>query len=121
MKHLMSEWDGTAYPEMVRNLPEVAVPIAGVRGWLLEGSGKQVVFFDIDPSAKVPPHAHCAQWGVMLEGEMSLTIGDTTHRIRKGDWYYIPEYVTHSAVFHSRVSVIDIFDAPDRYRPKTSA
>ncbi|RKX21955.1 MAG: hypothetical protein DRP51_03305, partial [Candidatus Zixiibacteriota bacterium] len=74
--------------------------------------------FDIQPVGEVPPHSHCAQWGIMLDGEMSLTIGGETRIYKKGDQYFIPEGITHSAKFLSRVNVIDIFDAPDRYKVK---
>ncbi len=118
MKELMEQFDGTAFPDSIRNLPEVDVPLEGVRGWLLTGSNKQVVFFDIQPGVEVPPHSHCAQWGTVIEGEMTLTIGDDTRDYKKGDWYYIPEGVTHAAKINVRMSVIDVFDAPDRYHTK---
>ena len=110
--------DETVYPDFIRNLPEVDVPVKGVRGWLLESGRQQVVFFEIKPDAVVPPHSHCAQWGIMLEGEMDLTIDGNTLRVEKGDHYFIPEGAKHSAQFNSPVSVIDIFDAPDRYKCK---
>jgi mannose-6-phosphate isomerase-like protein (cupin superfamily) len=118
MKDLMDQWEGTPYPDMIRNLPEIDLPIEGIRGWLLQSDDKQVVFFDIQPVGKVPPHSHCDQWGLMIEGEMSLTIGGETKTYRKGDWYYIPAGVEHSATFPTRVHVMDIFAAPDRYKPK---
>lgn len=114
----MKKWEGTAYPEMIRNLPEIDISFEGIRGWLLQSERQQVVFFDIEPVGKVPPHVHCAQWGIVLEGEMSLTIGDKTEIFRKGDWYFVPEGVEHSATFLSRVNVIDIFDTTDRYHVK---
>ncbi|MFQ6038926.1 MAG: cupin domain-containing protein [Candidatus Aminicenantales bacterium] len=113
-----SSWGETPYPDMIRNLPEIDIPIPGIRGWLLQGGDKQVVFFDIQTSDEMPPHSHCNQWGLVVEGEMRLTIGDTTRTFRKGDWYYIPEGVVHSATFLSRVQVIDVFDDPSRYRIK---
>ncbi len=118
MKDLMEQWEGTPYPDMIRNLPEIDLPIEGIRGWLLQSGDKQVVFFDIQPVGKVPPHSHCDQWGFMIEGEMSLTIGGETKTYRKGDWYYIPAGVEHSATFPTRVHVMDIFAASDRYKPK---
>ena len=118
MNNKAGRWDGTVYPEMIRGLPEIDISMEGIRGWLLQGGEKQVVFFDIQPVGKVPPHSHCAQWGIMLEGEMALTIGEESKVYRKGDWYYIPEGVVHSASFLSRVNAIDVFDAPDRYRIK---
>lgn len=118
MNEIMRNWDDTAYPELIRNLPEVDINIEGVRGWLLQSDNAQAVFFDIEPIARVPAHSHCAQWGIMIEGEMSLTIGNDTKRYKKGDWYFIPEGISHSATFHSRVNVIDFFDAADRYKAK---
>jgi len=118
MKKNSHEGGGTPYPDMIRSLPEIDVPLEGVRGWLLQSHDKQVVFFDIEPVGKVPPHSHCAQWGLMVDGEMKLTIGDETRIYRKGDSYYIPEGVVHSATFLSRVQVIDVFDDPQRYAAK---
>jgi quercetin dioxygenase-like cupin family protein len=111
-------WDGTPYPEMIRELPEIDVALEGVRGWLLQGQNRQAVFFDIEPVGVVPPHSHCAQWGLVVDGEMKLTIGEETRIYRKGDWYYIPEGTVHSATFLTRVNVIDVFDDPQRYTAK---
>lgn len=116
-----TEWEGTPYPEMLRSLPEIDISLPGIRGWLLRGDRTQAVFFDIQPVGTVPPHSHCAQWGVVLEGEMELTIGGSKRVYRKGDWYYIPEGVVHSAVFPERVQVIDVFDDPNRYQAKSQA
>jgi quercetin dioxygenase-like cupin family protein len=118
MHSQMKSWDGTPYPEMIRNCPEIEIAVKGIRGWLLQGGDRQAVFFDIQPVGKIPPHAHCAQWGIMVEGEMSLTIGDTVKTYRKGDWYFIPEGVVHSAEFPTRVHVIDVFDSADRYKAR---
>lgn len=118
MDDMKKEWDGTTYPDMIRNLPEVDMPFEGIRAWLFQGGKQQAVFFDIEPIGEVPPHSHCAQWGIMLAGEMALTIDGETKTYRKGDTYYIPEGVVHSAKFTTRVNVIDYFDAPDRWAAK---
>lgn len=112
------QWDGTAFPDLIRNLPEADVPVDGVRGWLMQGNGQQTVYFDILPGCEVPLHSHCAQWGIVVEGEMELTIGGETRRVGKGDWYYIPDGVEHGAKFDQRVNVIDVFDSNDRYHAK---
>ena len=118
MKELMEQFDGTAFPDLIRNMPEVDVTFDGVRGWLMGDGKRQVVFFDIEAGAEVPPHSHCAQWGIVVEGEMTLTIGDTTRTYKAGEWYYIPEGVMHAAKVNQRMSVLDVFDAPDRYKTK---
>ena len=118
MKELMEKWNGIAFPEMIRGLPEVDLAVDGIRGWLLQGESSQAAFFDIGEGQEVPPHSHCAQWGIVVSGEMRLTIGDQTRTCRAGDWYYIPEDVVHSASFPARVQVIDIFADPSRYRAR---
>ncbi len=118
MKDPMNNGEGTPYPEFLRNLPEVDMPFKGIKAWLVQSDKTQVVFFDIEAVGEVPPHAHCAQWGMVIEGAMKLTIGGNTQIYKKGDWYYIPEGTEHSATFLSRVQVIDVFDDPNRYHPK---
>jgi len=106
------------YPAMITKLPEIDISAPGIRGWTLRSRGHQVVFFEIDPIATVPPHSHCAQWGLMVEGQMRLTIGQETKIYSPGDHYFIPEGVIHSATFLTKVYVIDVFDDPQRYKIK---
>lgn len=110
-----------AYPDMIRDLPEIDVSLPGIRGRLIQGERTQVVFFDIEAGAQVPPHSHCAQWGLMIEGEMSLTIGGTAEVYRKGDRYFIPAGVVHAAEFRTRVFVMDVFDDLARYKIRAGA
>ncbi len=109
------------YPEMIESLPDVDLPLEGVRAKLLQAADKQVVFFEIEPIGTVPMHQHGAQWGIVVEGEMELTIGEHTRTVRQGDSYYIPAGVPHGAVFKTHFKAIDVFDEPDRYRSKTTA
>jgi quercetin dioxygenase-like cupin family protein len=108
------------YPRMISSLPPADIAFRGVKGWILQSREKQLVFMEIEPIGEVTEHAHSAQFGMVLEGEMSLTIGGDTKRYRKGDTYYIPDGVSHSAVFHSKVYVVDLFDEPARYKQKKS-
>jgi len=106
------------YPEMIEDLPDIDLDLEGVRGKLLQAGEKQVVFFDIEPIGAIPPHSHCAQWGIVVAGEMELTIGGRTATYTQGDSYFIPKGVEHSAVFKTRFKAIDFFDEPERYKPK---
>lgn len=110
--------DQDRYPEMIKDLPEVDLNLPGVVGNLLQAGDKQVVFFEIEPIGAIPPHSHQAQWGIVVEGEIELTIGGETRTCRKGDSYFIPSGVEHSVVVKSRTRAIDVFDEPDRYRPR---
>jgi quercetin dioxygenase-like cupin family protein len=53
-----------------------------------------------------------------VEGELRLVIGGKSRVYRKGDWYFIPEGVVHSAITLAMVNDIAIFDDPKRYRTK---
>ena len=51
-------------------------------------------------------------------GEMRLNIGGKSKVYRKGDRYFIPEGVAHSATFLTRVNAIDVFADPKRYKTR---
>lgn len=106
------------YPECITKLPQIDIPIDGVRGWLSQAADHQVVFFDIDPIGEIPPHSHGEQWGIVVEGEMELTIDGQTKRYGPGDSYHIPAGVVHGAKFLSHFRAIDVFADVDRYKPR---
>ena len=106
------------YPGFVKQFPEVDVPLEGVRGWLSQAEQHQIAFFEIEPIGTIPLHSHGAQWGIVVEGEMDLTIGGETKRYGPGDSYHIPAGVEHGATFLSRVRAIDVFADAHRYKPK---
>jgi len=106
------------FPRLITKLPQANIAFKGVKGWLSQAKDHQLVFMDIAPIGEVAPHAHGAQWGIVVEGEMELTIGGKKHVFRKGDSYFIPKGTVHSARFTTRTFVIDFFADRNRYRPK---
>ncbi len=106
------------YPDSLTSLPLADIPLEGVVGRLSQAADHQVVFFEIEPVGEIPPHSHGEQWGIVVEGEMELTIGDETRTYGPGDSYHIPAGVVHSATFNTRVRAIDFFADRDRYQPK---
>ncbi len=67
----------------------------------------------------LPPHSHKAQWCVVLEGQIELTINGATNLFRKGDRYFIPEGAVHYGKIYAGYEDITYFDQPDRYKSKT--
>jgi quercetin dioxygenase-like cupin family protein len=106
------------FPEIITNLPQADVPLAGVRAYLFQGEDKQLVFMTFPDDVDVPEHAHAAQWGVVLAGEIELTIGGEAHAFRPGDTYFVPEGVPHRARIKGGSSLQDLFDQVDRYAAK---
>ncbi|MHA2203352.1 MAG: cupin domain-containing protein [Candidatus Hodarchaeales archaeon] len=105
------------FPKIITSLPIADIPIEGVQGWVAQGKDFQIIFFEIEPGS-LPPHSHSTQWGIVVEGEMSLTIGKDIKRYKKGDSYYIPEGVIHQAEFHTHFRALDFFEEPERYKTK---
>ena len=106
------------YPDIITNLPEADIPFEGVRGWLSQAENHQIVFFEIEAIGKVAEHKHGAQWGTVFEGEMELSIGGIKKIYRKGDSYFVPDGVLHSAVFKKKTYLMDFFADRERYKPK---
>lgn len=106
------------YPDIITKLPEADVDFPGVKVWLLQGPAASAIFVEAREDSEVPEHAHAAQWGVVVRGEMDLTIGGVTRTYRRGDEYLIPAGVKHGAKLRAGVRVIDFFDDPNRYRPR---
>jgi len=110
---------GKEWPKIITSLPEADIGFRGLRGWIAQGENHQIVFFDIEPLGEVTEHNHGSpQWGIVVEGIMELTINKKTGLYKKGDEYYIPAKVKHSAKFSARCRVIDFFGEKLRYKPK---
>ena len=109
------------FPKIITGLPEADIKFTGVRGWIAQGDNHQIVFFEIESSAQVSEHSHGAQWGIVVEGEMELTIEGKTRVYRKGDDYFIPAQAKHSAKFLAKCRVIDFFNEKARYKPKSAS
>ena len=106
------------FPEIITDLPQANIAFPGITGWISQASEHQVVFMEIEPIGEVAPHSHAAQWGIVVEGEMQLTIDGVTKTFRNGDHYYIPEGIVHSAIFKKKTWVIDLFNEKNRYSVK---
>ena len=108
------------FPSVITALPEADIQLKGVKAWILQGEKHQLGFFEMHPEAVVPEHSHAyAQWGMVIEGEMKLTIDGKTRFCQKGDEYVIPNEAKHSATFQTKTRVMDLFSEKTRYRTKT--
>jgi len=114
----MSDFNNSIYPEMIKDLPDADIPFKGVHGKILQNDKHQVIFFIIEAIGEVAEHSHGAQWGVVFEGEMDLTINGVTKTYTKGDHYFVASGVKHSANFKKRTQLMDFFEDKNRYFPK---
>jgi quercetin dioxygenase-like cupin family protein len=85
---------------------------------MISGQDGQAVFFRAAERLEVPPHAHGAQWGVVVAGLLHLTIDGERASYEAGETYDIPAGAEHSAILEAETCVIDVFQDPDRYSQK---
>jgi quercetin dioxygenase-like cupin family protein len=65
---------------------------------------------------EIPEHSHEAHWGVVWDGEMELTINGKKQAYRKGDTYFIPKDIPHSARIKAGYRDLTVFNQKDRYK-----
>ena len=106
------------FPEIITNLPEADIPIEGVYSYLFQGENQQFVFMSFENDVEVPEHSHEAQWGVILDGEIELAIDGKKCTFAKGDTYFIPKDVKHSARIRKGYKDLTFFNQKDRYEVK---
>jgi quercetin dioxygenase-like cupin family protein len=108
------------FPEVITLLPEADMQLEGIRAWVLQGEKHQLIFFEMEPSARVPEHSHdYPQWGMVIEGKMELVIDGEPRICKKGDEYVIPAHAKHYARFLSKSRLVDLFSEKNRYRLKS--
>ena len=103
------------FPEAITKLPKADIPLEGLEAFLSQGPGHQILFMQFEKDASLPLHSHEAQYGIVLEGTITLTIGGQEHTYTKGDRYYIPEGIMHSARVSAGYADVTFFDQKDRY------
>lgn len=106
------------FPEPILNLPEASIPLNGIKAYLSQANNHQIIFMEFSEDVELPEHSHESQWGIVLEGKIELIINNVKEIYKKGDRYYIPKGVKHSAKIYAGYSDISFFNQKDRYKAK---
>lgn len=106
------------FPEIITKLPEADIPIEGVHSHLFQSKDQQFIFMSFDKDVQVPEHSHEGQWGVVLDGEIELTVAGKKSTFKRGDTYFIPKGVKHGARIKKGYKDLTLFDQNDRYKAK---
>ena len=106
------------FPEPICKLPQADLPFKGSRGYISQAQNHQILFMEFSEDVEVPEHHHASQWGIVLEGRIDLNIDNVVHTFTKGDRYFIPRGIHHSARIHAGYADITFFNQADRYSVK---
>ena len=106
------------FPEPITSLPEADIPFNSVKAYLSQAETHQIIFMEFSEDAQVPEHSHESQWEIVLEGRVELSIDGAKRVYSKGDRYFIPKGVEHSARVFAGYADITFFNQADRYKAK---
>lgn len=83
----------------------------GVNIFTTFGDQVMLSLVEFEPGAVVEPHSHPhEQMGLLLEGELTFTIGDQTKTLVPGQMWRIPGGVVHRAIAGDMpVRALDVF------------
>ncbi|MCL3779697.1 cupin domain-containing protein [Prolixibacteraceae bacterium JC049] len=101
---------------LISKFPMADIPLEGLSSRLIQAGEQQFIFMEFEEDVEVPLHSHNAQWGVVLDGEIELTINGKTHLFKKGDSYFIAKGEEHSAKIKAGYKDLTLFDEKDRYK-----
>jgi quercetin dioxygenase-like cupin family protein len=83
------------FPDPILNLPEADIPLPGLKAYLSQAEDHQIIFMSFSQDVNLPEHSHAGQWGVVLQGQIDLTIAGHPQTFLRGDQYFIPAGVSH--------------------------
>lgn len=88
--------------------------VPGITMRPISGERLMMCLVDLLPNAVLPDHHHPhEQGGVVLDGELNLTIDGVAKRLEPGDGFIIPGDVPHSAVAGpDGARTLDVFTPP---------
>ena len=84
--------------------------IEGLSGRVLKGEQGWIIFMAADRDVSVPTHHHGAQWGIVLDGRMELTIGNHARVFERGETHFVPAGVEHGALLFGGCRGLFVFE-----------
>jgi quercetin dioxygenase-like cupin family protein len=106
------------FPKIIQNLPDADIPLDGVKGYLSQSDNHQIIFLEFKKDVDLPEHSHNEQWEYVLNGKVDLFVNGLKNTYKKGDSFFIPKDVNHSARIYAGYSSITFFNQKDRYKKK---
>jgi quercetin dioxygenase-like cupin family protein len=95
------------YPDKFRSLP---LYDGRFDAFKLAAEGADVLLASYTAGTHIAEHQHDTDnYGVIIRGELQLTINGKTTRHGCGDWYHVPAFVPHAATFDVETDEIEFW------------
>ncbi len=88
------------FPDSIHALPKAS--LLGVDVYVHDDGKSQVLFMELPahrPEILVPTHTHDVEWGIVVEGEIEITVNGRAERHGPGETHFIPAQAPHSIRF----------------------
>ncbi len=76
------------FPEPILNLPQADVALPGLTSFISQGENHQILFMHFSQDIALDEHFHQAQWGIVLEGRITMQIDGESKTYEKGDRFF---------------------------------
>ena len=98
-----------SYPARITALPEQKGKVDTSSKYMLEAKDCKVLFASYEPGTTIPPHKHDEAdiHGVVIRGEIILTLNGITKKHGVGEWYHIPPGAQHATKFEQATDEIE--------------
>jgi len=98
-----------SYPEKIKSLPAQKGKVDTSSKYMLEAKDCKILFASYEPGTTIPSHRHddADVHGVVIKGEIILTVNGTTTKHGVGEWYHIPPGAEHATVFEQETEEIE--------------
>lgn len=104
------------FPKVITNLPKADIAREGMEAYVSQADNHQIVFMKYEKEISVAEHHHESQWAIIIEGKIELNIDGVVYIYGKGDSFFIPEGVKHSAKVHAGYIAMTYFDQKSRFK-----
>lgn len=85
----------SSFPDKIRSLEPFSERFDAFK---LAADGCDVLFATYPAGTKIELHTHATDnWGVIIKGEMVISIDSQISRFGPGDWYHVPALKEHAA------------------------
>lgn len=95
------------YPDKIR---ELELYDGRFDAYRLKAQGAEVLFASYQAGMEIATHCHDTDnYGVIIRGELIVTMQGETKRYAVGDWYHVPAFCEHSARFEVDTDEIEFW------------
>ncbi|MEH6564486.1 MAG: cupin domain-containing protein [Halopseudomonas sp.] len=95
------------YPDKIRSLP---LYDGRFEAYKLAAEGADVLFASYPAGTRIAAHTHeTDNYGVIIRGELILTMNGQVERFGVGDWYHVPAGVEHAADFEQESDEVEFW------------